>query len=148
VKDYVSESSLPVTVTSGTSKEDLAKSLQDVFISAGRLTSPSSRNSLQACKKKATKTRRAHRAAVPALHGARRGKGNLGSRPRTTPGLNVRGRTHSTTRLRSPAPVVRCQSRSLDSTTITIYTAGLVAVVSGMVDRPSVSATMISIRKA
>ena len=38
VKDYISESSLPITVSEGVSKEDLAKTLQDVFISAGRLT--------------------------------------------------------------------------------------------------------------
>lgn len=38
VKDYLSEASLPVTIAEGTSTDDLAKTLQDVFISAGRLT--------------------------------------------------------------------------------------------------------------
>jgi hypothetical protein len=38
VKDYLSESSLPVVLSEGISIEDLAKRLQDVFISAGRLT--------------------------------------------------------------------------------------------------------------
>jgi hypothetical protein len=37
VKDYISENSLPVSVSENTSNEDLAKTLQDVFISAGRL---------------------------------------------------------------------------------------------------------------
>ncbi|KAF2708798.1 hypothetical protein K504DRAFT_477236 [Pleomassaria siparia CBS 279.74] len=38
VKDYLSESNLPVTVEEGTSTGDLAKTLQDVFISSGRLS--------------------------------------------------------------------------------------------------------------
>ncbi|KAF2690396.1 hypothetical protein K458DRAFT_328741 [Lentithecium fluviatile CBS 122367] len=37
VKDYVSEGSLPVSVSGDTSTENLAKILQDVFITAGRL---------------------------------------------------------------------------------------------------------------
>ncbi|KAF2658751.1 hypothetical protein K491DRAFT_689818 [Lophiostoma macrostomum CBS 122681] len=37
VKDYISESSLPITFASGTSTEDKAKQIQDAFISAGRL---------------------------------------------------------------------------------------------------------------
>lgn len=38
VKDYLSESSLPITFSEDNSTEDLANALQDVFISAGRLT--------------------------------------------------------------------------------------------------------------
>ncbi|KAF2020061.1 hypothetical protein BU24DRAFT_448421 [Aaosphaeria arxii CBS 175.79] len=36
-KDYLSESSIPVSIAEDASKEDAAKQLQDVFISAGRL---------------------------------------------------------------------------------------------------------------
>jgi hypothetical protein len=42
VKDYVSEGSLPISASEGMSKEDLAKTLQDVFITAGRLSDLSS----------------------------------------------------------------------------------------------------------
>ncbi|KAK7188136.1 hypothetical protein DPSP01_001678 [Paraphaeosphaeria sporulosa] len=38
VKDYISEGSLPVSVSNDTLVEDLAKRLQDVFISQGRLS--------------------------------------------------------------------------------------------------------------
>lgn len=38
VKDYISEGSLPVTHSEDTSQNDLAKKLQDVFISDGRLS--------------------------------------------------------------------------------------------------------------
>lgn len=37
VKDYISEGSLPLTLTEDTSSEDASKALQDVFISGGRL---------------------------------------------------------------------------------------------------------------
>lgn len=37
VKDYISESSLPITTSQSTSSEDLSKALKDVFISSGRL---------------------------------------------------------------------------------------------------------------
>ncbi|KAF2248640.1 hypothetical protein BU26DRAFT_483530 [Trematosphaeria pertusa] len=37
VKDYLSESSLPVSVSEDTTTEDLSRTLQDVFISSGRL---------------------------------------------------------------------------------------------------------------
>lgn len=37
VKDYVSEGSLPVSISEDTSTEDLSRKLQDVFISTGRL---------------------------------------------------------------------------------------------------------------
>ncbi|KAF2873457.1 PI31 proteasome regulator N-terminal-domain-containing protein [Massariosphaeria phaeospora] len=37
VKDYLSESSIPVSISEDTSTEDAAKIIQDVFISAGRL---------------------------------------------------------------------------------------------------------------